>query len=70
MQRIDFLALCPYEIGDQVTVLPAVAPDAELYIKQIGTITDIVTLISAKTGTIEFVYELDNSGEYIKLQKK
>lgn len=53
MRLVKFKAKCPYEIGDKVQF------DST---KNIMTITDIITQVSAKTGKITFILELD--GKY------
>jgi hypothetical protein len=52
MRAIKFKAKCPYEVGDRVRF----EKGGEL---QIMEITDILTQISAKTGHIKFILELD-----------
>ena len=52
MQMLKFKAKCPYEIGDRVRF----EKGGEM---QIMEITDILTQISAKTGHIKFILELD-----------
>ena len=52
MQLIKFKAKCPYEIGDKVQF--------EKYgNKKVMEVTDIITQISAKSGQITFILELD-----------
>lgn len=52
MQMLKFKAKCPYEIGDRVRFEKGGK-------SQIMEITDILTQISAKTGHIKFILELD-----------
>lgn len=52
MQAIAFKASCPYELGDRI------------WIKQeegavTMEITDIITQMSARTGSVNFILELD-----------
>lgn len=52
MHAIKFKAKCPYEIGNKVKF--------EKYGNEmVMEITDIITQISAKTGEIVFILELD-----------
>ena len=52
MQMLKFKAKCPYEVGDRVRF----EKGGEM---QIMEITNILTQISAKTGSIKFILELD-----------
>ena len=52
MQKIAFKAKCPYEIGDRVQF-------EKCGNKKVMEVTDIITEVSAKTGRITFVLELD-----------
>lgn len=52
MHAIKFKAKCPYEIGDRVRF-------DKCGNEKIMEITDIITQISAKTGEIVFILELD-----------
>ena len=52
MKAIKFKAKCPYEIGDKIQF----EKGGETKIMQI---TDIITQVSAKTGSITFILELD-----------
>ena len=52
MQMLKFRAKCPYEIGDQVRFRKG----RELRVMEI---TDIITQISAKTGHVKFILELN-----------
>lgn len=56
MNTVNFIASCPFEIGDRVRLTDG----------SIHTITDISCTHYAHTGWIEFRYELDNSGKYIR----
>lgn len=58
MQMLKFKAKCPYEIGDRVQF----EKQGSAYYKgetKVMEITDIFTQISAKTGHIKFILELD-----------
>lgn len=58
MQLIKFKAKCPYEIGDKIKF----EKPGNTYYKgetKIMEITDIITQISAKSGQITFILELD-----------
>ena len=58
MQVVKFKAKCPYEVGDKVQF----SKPGNAYYKgetKIMEITDIITQISAKTGKITFILELD-----------
>ena len=52
MQMLKFKAKCPYEVGDRVRF----EKGGEWKIMEV---TDILTQISAKTGRIKFILELD-----------
>lgn len=52
MKAIKFKAKCPYEIGDKIQF-------EKCGDKKIMEITDIITQLSAKTGRITFILELD-----------
>lgn len=52
MRILKFKAKCPYEVGDRVRF----EKGGEL---QVMAVTDIITQISAKTGRIKFILELD-----------
>lgn len=56
MKKAEFIAVCPYEIGDKVY------KDSRW-----RTITDICTLHFVKTGYVKFIYEFDSSGIYEKV---
>lgn len=52
MQLIKFKAKCPYEIGDKVQF-------EKCGNKKVMEVTDTITQISAKSGQITFILELD-----------
>lgn len=58
MQLIKFKAKCPYEIGDKIKFEK---PGNAYYKGETKTmeITDIITQISAKSGQVTFILELD-----------
>lgn len=70
MKKIGFMAICPYEIGDKVCVMPQIASETALYMPMIREITDIAITMYAKSGEIEFTYQLNHSGKYIRLKKE
>ena len=58
MQMLKFKAKCPYEIGDRVRF----ETKGNAYYMgetKVMEITDILTQVSAKTGHIKFILELD-----------
>lgn len=57
MKFAAFNARCPFELGDKFR-----GKDGKEH-----TITDIVAMHSMKTMTVNFVYELDNSGKLVGL---
>jgi len=59
MKQARFNARCPFEIGDRIQ-------DAKT--GRVRTITDILCLHFLKSMRIEFAYELDNSGEFVKIR--
>ncbi len=71
MQMAVFNARCPYEIGDRIKVLKPATEDrrrnGEIYMIEFAAITDIACTHFLKTGKVQFMYELDGSGEYIPL---
>lgn len=52
MHAIRFKAKCPYEIGDTIQFEKGGKTQAM-------EITDIITQVSAKTGSVTFILELD-----------
>lgn len=52
MRAMKFKAKCPYEIGDNIRF-------EKCGDEKVMEITDIITQISAKTGKITFILELD-----------
>lgn len=61
MRAIAFKAKCPYEIGDKLCFDKC--GDC-----RVMEVTDIITVMSAKTGGVKFVLELDNGARYIPLR--
>ena len=59
MKLTAFTASCPFEIGDLVRIVGHNTRDS--------VITDIVCCQYLKSGTIKFLYELDNSKKYVRL---
>lgn len=60
MKYAEFKAVCPYEIGDKIKVIQEER-------EEVHTITDIVCMHYLKTGTVTFLYELDNSGKLVHI---
>lgn len=60
MQLATFNAFCPFEVGDNVI---------NQHTRRIHTITDIACIHYVKAGTVMFLYELDNSGRYVRIQQ-
>lgn len=61
MKYAEFKAVCPYEIGDKIKVIQ------EERGGEIHTITDIVCMHYLKTGAVQFLFELDNSGKLVSI---
>jgi hypothetical protein len=63
MQKAEFIAYCPYELGDTVEVSIIEGMGVIGYPRKAGTalmtITDIIAEHSLKKGTVSFIYELD-----------
>ena len=68
MELVAFNACCPFEIGDKVILVSQSVGKSECLLQNAKTITDIACIHYVKNGTIEFRYELDNSGEYQPIQ--
>ena len=60
MKYAEFKAVCPYEIGDKIK---AIQEERE----EVHTITDIVCMHYLKTGAVQFLFELDNSGKLVSI---
>ena len=60
MKYAVFNAVSPFELGDKI-----IGEDGKEH-----TITDIVAMHSVKAKCVRFVYELDNSGELVRLTKQ
>lgn len=58
MKMAIFNARCPFEIGDRVMYRGT---------GKTKTITDIVCMHYVRSGRVEFLFELDNSGDFIKI---
>lgn len=71
MKTVKVSALCPYEIGDKITVGREIHPPGLVFRfpAEKRTITDIVCQYSAKTGETSFLYELDGRGPLVKIQE-
>ena len=75
MVQAMFTARCPFEIGDKIKNRRRVSPgEAECFnldpaavVEEVHTITDIVCMHSVKSGTVEFLYELDGHGPLVRL---
>lgn len=61
MKMTAFNATCPFEIGDKIRDTVTGAQK---------TITDIACVHYIKTGQIDFLFELDNSGNFVILVKQ
>lgn len=62
MQHVYFTAACPYEVGDLVQNAKTGA---------MHFITDIACIhymCLSRPNKVEFRYELDNSGQYVRLE--
>jgi hypothetical protein len=84
MKMAAFKAVCPLEIGDTVAIrraekpgetatayyIPTGAPIILTGTVAIHKITDIATLHYLKSGEVQFMYEIDNSGKYMPLAVK
>ena len=60
MKYAAFKAVCPYEIGDKIKVIQEER-------EEVHTITDIVCMHYLKTGAVQFLFELDNSGKLVSI---
>ena len=60
MKYAEFKAVCPYEIGDKIKVIQEER-------EEVHTITDIVCMHYLKTGAVQFLFELDNSGKLVHI---
>lgn len=60
MKYAEFKAVCPYEIGDKIKVIQEER-------EEVHTITDIVCMHYLKTGAVQFLFELDNSGKLVSI---
>jgi hypothetical protein len=60
MKMTAFNATCPFEVGDRIR-------DAATGAQR--TITDIACVHYVKSGRIDFLFELDNSGKFVALVK-
>lgn len=71
----EFKARCPFEIGDIIKSRKMIPSSADVkkfgfpryIVEDTHTITDIVCMHSVKTGTVEFLYELDGHGPLVRL---
>ena len=71
MKTVKISALCPYEIGDKITVGREIHPPGLVFRfpAEERTITDSVCQYSAQTGEAVFLYELDGRGPLVKIQE-
>jgi hypothetical protein len=60
MQFSAFSAFCPFEIGDKVKDISG----------NVLEITDIASVHCLKKQTVGFVYEFNNSGQYMDIDVK
>lgn len=70
MKIVKISAICPYEIGDKITVGREIHPPGLAFClpAEERTITDIVCQYSAKTGKASFLYELNGRSPLVKIQ--
>ena len=78
MKMAKFEAVCPVEIGDKVIVVDASRmmavggnPQGNLFLfegPKEHIITDIMAAHYVKSGTVQFMYELDGNGKYIHIE--
>lgn len=59
MQAVGFKAWCPYEIGDCVRAG-----------QKVMQVTDIITQMSARTGKVIFILELDKGETYAQIREQ
>lgn len=59
MVTAQFNAFCPFEIGDKVQDITG----------RFRTITDIACIHYVRTGKVEFRFELDHSGRYVRIRQ-
>lgn len=60
MKTAMFQAKCPHEIGDKVCFDKC----GDYRVMQV---TDIITVMSAKTGAVKFVLDLDNGAKHVPI---
>lgn len=76
MKLAAFNATCPFEIGDKIKIRREIRGELAkrfhlipaTVVEEVHTITDIVCVHSVKNGTVTFMYELDNSGELVRVE--
>lgn len=69
MKLAAFNAVCPYEIGDRVSILEAAGKNENgvMYMQREELITDIACTHYIKSGKVIFTYELNGSGKYERI---
>jgi hypothetical protein len=71
MKEARFEAVCPVEIGDKVILAAGNIPQGRLFVfegPKEHTITDIAAVHYVKSGTVQFMYELDGNGKYTHIE--
>ena len=77
MKEARFEAVCPEEIGDKVILVDGSRmaagniPQGRLFVfegPKEHTITDIAAGHYVKSGTVQFMYELDGNGKYTHIE--
>lgn len=61
MKKVEFNAFCPYEVGDKINMKCGSR-------SQVRTITDIACSHYIQSDKVEFTYELDGDGIYLREQ--
>lgn len=67
MKVAAFRAVCPFEIGDRIPMTKKTGD--RTFSVTISTITDIACTHYIKKGMVEFTYEFDGNGRYVKLKE-
>lgn len=77
MKTAEFKAVCPVEIGDKVILIDGSRmeagsiPQGRLFVfggPKEHIITDIAAVHYVKSGTVQFMYELDGNGKYTHIE--
>ena len=69
MKYAEFNAVCPFEIGDKIGMRKNACAVGGRTLDVIveRAITDIVCMHYLKTGAVQFLFELDNSGKLVSI---